>query len=96
MNREQLLEAVVLPNDTIAKGYDLIMITCKDGKTFSGSVEKENARELQLRGADKSLTTIALDQIVQRTTPTSMMPPMDTMLQKRELRDLIEYLTTLK
>ncbi len=96
MNREQLLEAVVLPSATIAKGYDLIMITCKDGKTFSGSVEKENAAELQLRGAEKSLTTIALDQIVQRTTPTSMMPPMDTMLQKRELRDLIEYLTTLK
>lgn len=96
MNREQLLEAVVLPNATIAKGYDLIMITCKDGKTFSGSVEKENARELQLRGADQSLTTIALDQISQRTTPVSMMPPMDTMLQKRELRDLIEYLTTLK
>lgn len=96
MNRAQLLEAVVLPNATIAKGYDLIMITCKDGKTFSGSVVKENAKELQLRGVDRSLTTIALDQITQRTTPTSMMPAMDTMLQKRELRDLIEYLTTLK
>lgn len=96
MNREQLLEAVVLPNATIAKGYDLIMITLKDGKTLSGNVEKENAKELQLREADKSLTTIAIDQIAQRTTPTSMMPAMDLMLQKRELRDLIEYLTTLK
>jgi putative heme-binding domain-containing protein len=96
MNREQLLESLVLPNARIAKGFDLIMITLKDGKTISGSVEKESARELQVRGADKSLTAVAIDQIAQRTTPMSMMPPMDSMLQKRELRDLIEYLTTLK
>ncbi len=96
MNREQLLEAIVLPNATIAKGYDIIMITLKDGKTLSGSVEKENAKELQLRAADKTLTTIAIDQITQRTVPMSMMPPMDALLNKREIRDVIEYLTTLK
>jgi putative heme-binding domain-containing protein len=96
MNREQLLEALVLPNATIAKGYDIIMITLKDGKTLSGSVEKENAKELHLRAADKTLTTIAIDQITQRTMPMSMMPPMDALLNKRELRDVIEYLTTLK
>jgi len=96
MNREQLLEALVLPNATIAKGYDIIMITLKEGKTLSGSVEKENAKEMQLRAADKTLTTIAIDQITQRTTPMSMMPPMDALLNKRELRDVIEYLTTLK
>jgi putative membrane-bound dehydrogenase-like protein len=96
MNREQLLEALVLPNATIAKGYDIIMITLKDSKTLSGSVEKENAKELHLRAADKTLTTIAIDQITQRTVPMSMMPPMDALLNKRELRDVIEYLTTLK
>jgi putative heme-binding domain-containing protein len=96
MNREQLLESLVLPNARIAKGYDVIMISCKDGKTISGIVEKETARELQVRGADQSLTTVALDQITQRTVPISMMPPMDSMLQKRELRDLIEYLSILK
>ncbi len=96
MNREQLLEAIVLPNATIAKGYDVIMITLKDGKTLSGSVEKENATELHLRGADKSLTTLRIDQIKSRTVPQSMMPPMDALLNKRELRDVIEYMTTLK
>lgn len=96
MNREQLLEAIVLPNATIAKGYDIIMVTLKNGKTLSGSVEKENAKELQLRAADQTLTTVAIDQITNRTTPMSMMPPMDALLTKRELRDIIEYLTTLK
>jgi putative heme-binding domain-containing protein len=96
MNRDQLLEAIVLPNATIAKGYDVIVIILKDGKTFSGCVEKENDKELQLRGADQSLTTIAIDQIAQRSTPVSMMPAMDLLLSKRELRDLIEYMTTLK
>jgi putative membrane-bound dehydrogenase-like protein len=96
MNREQLLEALVLPNTTIAKGYDIIMITLKDGKTLSGSVEKENAKELQLRAADKTLTTIAIDQISQRSVPMSMMPAMDALLTKSELRDVIEYLSTLK
>ncbi len=96
MNREQLLEAIVLPNATIAKGYDIIVITLKDGKTLSGCVEKENATELQLRGADKSVAAVRLDQIANRTIPQSMMPPMDALLNKRELRDLIEYMSTLK
>ena len=96
MNRKQLLEALILPNATLAKGYALVAVTLKDGTSLSGSLEKESATDLILRMADGSVKTISLANVAERTSPASMMPPMDAMLGKKEIRDVIEYLTTLR
>jgi quinoprotein glucose dehydrogenase len=96
LSREKLLASMILPNQELAKGYALIVVTLKDGKTFSGNVENETATELPLRGADGSLVKIDKATIANRTVAASMMPPMDAMLTPREIRDVIEYLTTLK
>jgi putative heme-binding domain-containing protein len=96
MNRKQLLEALILPNATLAKGYALMVVTLKDGTSLSGSLEKESATDLTLRMADGGVKTISLATVAERSTPASMMPPMDAMLGKKEIRDVIEYLTTLR
>jgi putative membrane-bound dehydrogenase-like protein len=96
MNRQQLLEALVLPNATLAKGYALMVVTLKDGTSHSGSLENETPTILSLRLADGTRKDIAIDKIAERSTPASMMPPMDAMLGKKEIRDVIEYLTTLR
>lgn len=96
MNRKQLLEALILPNATLAKGYALMVVTLRDGTSLSGSLEKESATDLTLRMADGGVKTISLATVAERSTPASMMPPMDAMLGKKEIRDVIEYLTTLR
>lgn len=95
MNRNQLLEAIILPNATLAKGYALMVVTLKDGTSLSGSLEKETPTVLSLRLGDGSRKDISVATIAERSTPASMMPPMDAMLGKKEIRDVIEYLTTL-
>ncbi len=96
LSREKLLESMILPNQELAKGFALIVMTLKDGTNFSGNVENESATELQLRGADGVLAKIDKAKIANRTVAASMMPAMDTMLTQREIRDVIEYLSTLK
>ena len=96
MNRKQLLEALILPNAALAKGYALVVVTLKDGTSLNGSLEKESATDLTLRMADGSVKTISLATVAERSTPASMMPPIDAMLGKKEIRDVIEYLTTLR
>lgn len=96
LSREKLLESIVLPNQELAKGYALIVVTRKDGNSFSGNVEKESAKDLSLRTVEGTLVKIDKASIANRTVAASMMPPMDAMLTAREIRDVVEYLTTLK
>jgi len=39
---------------------------------------------------------IAKTEIAQRTNPVSAMPPFGLILKPRDIRDLVEFLTTLK
>lgn len=96
MNRKQLLEALIMPNATLAKGYALMVVTRKDGTSISGALEQETPTILRLRLGDGTRKDISVDTIAERSTPASMMPPMDAMLSKKEIRDVIEYLTTLR
>lgn len=94
--REKLLESLVAPNAQVAEGFGVIVVTLKDGKSVSGTIAQETATELTIRGLDAVVTKVAKAQISDRTQPTSMMPPMGALLTPRELRDVVEYISTLK
>ena len=94
--REQLLESLVAPNNKISEGFGIIILTLTDGSTASGSVTKETESELTLKAPDGAITKLEKSKIKDRTQPMSMMPPMGTMLTPRELRDVVEYISTLK
>ena len=48
LNREEILESIVYPNRTIAKGYETVDIILKDGRDFSGRVLREDEEKLVL------------------------------------------------
>ncbi len=95
--REYLLESIVDPNRQITKGYETVVVTLTSGKTVTGVLKSEDARELRLMTADGVPITVAKDQIDERQTGKSAMPEDVTKhLSKAELRDLVEYLSGLK
>ena len=96
LTREQLLQALIEPSARIAPGYGTISLTLTDGQEVSGSVILETEQEIQLKTNEAEPLRIAVSRIKSRENYPSSMPPMGSMLSKREIRDVVEYLASLK
>jgi len=98
MGREYLLRAIVDPNAEIAKGYDNVMVTLNSGDIFVGLLSAETADKLTLKNpADAKLQHVKKADAKERASLPSAMPPgMGDILGKRALRDVVQYLSTLK
>jgi quinoprotein glucose dehydrogenase len=96
-SREYLLEAVIKPSATMAAGFDTIVLTLKDGGMAAGVVTKETAESISLRRADGKISEVKKANIAKREGAPSGMPEIyATLLTKSELRDVVEFLATLK
>ncbi|GAB4143000.1 MAG: c-type cytochrome [Planctomycetaceae bacterium] len=95
--REYLLEAIVLPNKQIAKGFDSVTLAMDSGKVYSGIVKKEDDKTIELMLATGQRITLPKDEIDDRAKGKSAMPAdLVKHLSKRDLRDLVEFLSELK
>lgn len=94
--RSNLLESVVLPNGTMAIGYQSAAIQLKNGEELAGVITHDNPSDFVFTNAtDGKKRTIQNADVVKRTTLPSPMPPhFGTALTKRQIRDVIEYLAT--
>jgi quinoprotein glucose dehydrogenase len=95
--REYLLESLVDPNKAIARGFETAVLTLDDGRSVSGIVKNQTDKELTLVNAEAQTLVVATAEILERTTGQSAMPA-DLMkhVTLLELRDLVEYLSTLR
>ena len=94
--REHLLQALVDPQAYVAPGYGNMMATKKDGSVAAGAMVEEKDGKLVLAQPDGSKLEIPLADIASKTTPISAMPPMGDILKSAELRDVVEFLSSLK
>jgi quinoprotein glucose dehydrogenase len=95
--REYLLESIVQPNKQVAAGFENVLIEMKDGASYAGLVKSETGVELVLNSPEDGVMTLKKTDIKSRQRGLSAMPEeLVTYLSKRELRDLIEFLATLK
>ena len=72
--RDYLLESLVEPNKTIAKGFETVVLTLDDGRPVSGIVKSETAKELTLITAEAKTVTVPTADILERSTGQSAMP----------------------
>ncbi len=96
LTRKQLLEALIEPSARLAPGYGSVTITLKDGQKVQGVLIEERKNDLLLRTAEAEPLEIPLGRIAKRENSMSAMPAMGRMISRRELRDLMEYLGSLK
>jgi len=96
-DRAYLLESIILPNTQITQGYEGSIVLLKTGAPVIGMVKGEDEKTLSVLGADGKTVTIQKEDIkTRRRQPVSAMPPMGEVLTAREIRDVVEYLSTLK
>ena len=95
-DRAYLLESLLVPSAKIAIGYGLVGVTLKDGSVVSGTLARENAKTVTVRLFDGATRTLQRADIANQTAPVSIMPPMLGILQPREVRDVVAFLSSLK
>jgi quinoprotein glucose dehydrogenase len=95
--RDYLLEAIVDPNAKIAEGFETAVFAMADGRILSGVVRGEDDKTFRIVTPTGESVTVEKDQVDDRAKGQSGMPA-DVMKQisRRELRDVVEYLSTLK
>jgi quinoprotein glucose dehydrogenase len=96
LSREQILQALVEPSARISPGYGMVILTLKDGQTAAGILTAENEHELVLKTAEAEPLKIAVARIAKRDNVPSSMPPMGNIMSRREIRDVVEFLSGLK
>ncbi len=95
--RDYILESIVKPNAHIAPGFDTIVLTLKSGGAAAGIVASETADTLTLRNTDNKLIEVKKSDIAKREGAPSGMPEIyGAILTKVQLRDVVEYVASLK
>lgn len=96
LTREQLLESLVNPSARIADGFGVVTLELTSGKKVIGILQKELTDSFVLKSGDKPDTVVLKSAVSKRTDAPSSMPPMQYLLTKREIRDVVSFLATLK
>ncbi|MFD0893716.1 c-type cytochrome [Luteolibacter ambystomatis] len=94
--RDYILESLVLPQAKIAPGYGAMTVTKKDGTVLAGAPKSESAQAVVMLMPEGKELSIPAADIASKTDAISPMPPMGAILKPGELRDLVEYLSSLK
>lgn len=94
--REHLLQSLIDPNAKIAAGFAPVVLVLTNGKTLAGTLKSEDAQKVVVQTPDGAAVTVLTSDIDERNTGVSPMPPVRNVLSPRELRDLVEFLATLK
>lgn len=96
-DRSYLLEAIVDPNVKIAKGFETTIILDINGKAHSGIIKEETDNLVRLMTPKGATITISKEDVEDRAKGLSGMPAdIAKNLSRDEIRDLVEYLSTLK
>jgi putative membrane-bound dehydrogenase-like protein len=93
-----LLEAIVLPSASLARGYETYTIATRDGHVVTGIVSRETPSAIYVRTAERLEVRLPREQIDEMTASrTSIMPQgLEKSLSPQELRDLIAFLGSLR
>lgn len=99
--REYILESLVAPNAKIAEGFESLIVQTNQGKYRTGVLRKDDEKELVLLNPDnepnQQLITIPKGDIKSRERGPSAMPEnLHLSLSKQDMRNLIEFLASLK
>ncbi len=90
-----LLESIMNPGAAVAPGFGIVSLTLTNGKTLAGILQGETEDHFDITVGDDTWRVNKKD-VKTSTPPVSAMPPMSALLNLRETRDLVAYLSGLK
>jgi quinoprotein glucose dehydrogenase len=96
-NREYIMESILYPNQKIAPGFETVLVFLKSGAGYAGVLTKETETTLEINSPEDGPITISKADIKSREKGLSGMPAeLRQILSKRDVRNLVEFLSGLK
>jgi putative membrane-bound dehydrogenase-like protein len=97
-NTHDLLEAIVYPSASFARGYEPVMLKLRDGEPLVGIVASETHGEIILNTGPAETKRIPFSNIIEmRPSPLSLMPDgFENILSRQELADVLAFLADRK
>lgn len=95
LSQEQLLESLIAPSARIAPGYGTVLLDLNDGESIAGILLREDDSNLMIRVGEEE-QVISVSDIAKKEYLPSGMPTMEGVLNKREIRNVVAFLATLK
>ncbi len=96
LTRQQLLESLIAPSARLAPGFGSVSLTLKNGQKLEGVLREESETTIAVQDTTRGLQRVPVADVASRTNGISPMPPMNLLLTPRELRDMVEFLASLK
>lgn len=95
---EYLLSNILNPSGEIQDDYKMVVVTTRDGRTYTGNIAGENERQLRLRVVGQDVVVLNKSDVQSREeTPVSMMPTgLFETLTEGEIVDLVGFLRTME
>ena len=95
--RDYLLEAIIYPNAKIAEGFQSVIVSTVDGKIINGVLRSKDAKAVTVVTPENQVIVIPADDVDGMRPDKSAMPEeLHKKISRRELRDLVEFLASLK
>ena len=94
LSKEELLVALVDPSKRLSPGYGSITVNLVGGSKITGILMEEKKESYWIQvGTEKK--EISKKDVASSSMAASSMPPRGGLLSKREIRDLVSYLSTM-
>ncbi len=93
LTREQILESLALPQAQVTNGYGTVVLVRKVGEAVAGILKSDDGKILRVQSPEGEIIEVNATDVASKTPAISAMPPMAAILSKRELRDVIEFLS---
>ena len=74
----------------------MVAVQLANGKNISGILQEEKNDYIKIKVGDKPDTVLYRKDIRSQKNAMSSMPPMRLLLTKKEIRDVVSFLATLK
>ncbi|HWC59240.1 MAG TPA: c-type cytochrome [Verrucomicrobiae bacterium] len=96
-SREFILESILFPNAVIDTNFQTTVVLLKDNRGLSGTLKSESETNLVLNTPEDGPVVVQKSEIERRWIGASPMPEgIWQTLSKQELRDVIEFVASLK
>ena len=94
-SREFLLQSIVDPQAEITLGYGIVSVKLNDDQIVNGTLISREENRISIKLPDNSLEYFLTSEIKSLSKPVGTMPDLKSILNLRQVRDLVAYLATL-